>query len=217
MTRTVALACKRLFDFCVATGVLAVLSPLIGLISLAIKLDDGGPILFSQNRVGKGRRNFRCYKFRTMVVGAESIGNKLKVTADDARITRIGRRLRLWTLDEIPQLFNVVKGDMSIVGPRPWVPSEAEYCPPADRRRFDMPPGMAGWAWIHGRNRLPWNDRVRLDLWYVDHWALWLDFYILAKAFVLLFRRDGVYGVETVGGNINSERVIRDEPGKIAG
>ena len=217
MTRTVALACKRLFDFCVAAGVLAVLSPLIGLISLAIKLDDGGPILFIQNRVGKGRRKFRCYKFRTMVVGAESIGNKLKVTADDARITRVGRLLRLWTLDEIPQLFNVVKGDMSIVGPRPWVPSEAEYCPPADRRRFDMPPGMAGWAWIHGRNRLPWDERVRLDVWYVDHWSLGLDFSILAKAFVLLFRRDGVYGVETVGGNTNSERVIQDEPGKIAG
>ena len=120
-------------------------------------------------------------------------------------------------LDEIPQLFNVVKGDMSIVGPRPWVPSEADYCSPADRRRFNMPPGMAGWAWIHGRNRLPWDDRVRLDLWYVDHWSLGLDFYILAKAFVLLFRRDGVYGVETVGGNTNSERVIQDEPGKIAG
>ena len=190
------LASKRLFDAIVSGSTLVLLSPLIILISLAIKLDDGGPILFVQNRVGKGRSNFRCYKFRTMVLGAESMGNKLKVTADDSRITRVGRLLRLWTLDEIPQLFNVLKGDMSIVGPRPWVPSEADYCPPKDRRRFDMQPGMAGWAWIHGRNRLPWNERVRLDLWYIDNWALRLDFYILAKAFVLLFRRDGVYGGE---------------------
>jgi lipopolysaccharide/colanic/teichoic acid biosynthesis glycosyltransferase len=190
------LASKRLFDVIVSGSTLVLLSPLIIPISLAIKLDDGGPILFVQDRVGNSRGNFRCYKFRTMVVGAESIGNKLKVTADDSRITKVGRLLRLWTLDEIPQLFNVLKGDMSIVGPRPWVPSEADYCPSEDRRRFDMRPGMAGWAWIHGRNRLPWNERVLLDLWYVDHWALRLDFYILAKAFVLLFRRDGVYGAE---------------------
>jgi lipopolysaccharide/colanic/teichoic acid biosynthesis glycosyltransferase len=188
-----ALAIKRLFDILVSAGVLIVLSPLIGLIALAIKWEDGGPILFVQDRVGKGRRNFRCYKFRTMVLGAETIGNGLTVTADDARITRVGRVLRLWTLDEIPQLINILKGEMSIVGPRPWVPSQAAYCSPADRRRFDRKPGMAGWAWIHGRNRLPWDERVRLDLWYVDHWSLGLDFYILARAFVLLFRRDGVY------------------------
>ena len=217
LQKKIALALKRLFDLVVSGTALVLLAPLVTLISLVIKLDDGGPILFVQDRVGRHRRTFRCYKFRTMVIGAESIGNGLKVTADDARITRVGRLLRLWTLDEIPQLFNVVKGDMSIVGPRPWVPSEADYCPPENRRRFDMRPGMAGWAWIHGRNRLPWDDRVRLDLWYVDHWVLWLDFYILAKAFVLLFRRDGVYGVETVGGNTNSERVIQDEPEKIAG
>jgi lipopolysaccharide/colanic/teichoic acid biosynthesis glycosyltransferase len=211
------LALKRFFDVIVSGSTLVLLSPLITLISLAIHLDDGPPILFTQNRVGKGRRDFHCHKFRTMVVGAESMGNKLKVTADDSRITRVGRLLRVWTLDEIPQLLNVLKGDMSIVGPRPWVPSEAVYCSPEDSRRFDVRPGMAGWAWIHGRNRLAWEQRVRLDVWYVDHWSLRLDFSILAKAFVLLFRRDGVYGVETVSGNPNSERVIQDEPGKIAG
>jgi lipopolysaccharide/colanic/teichoic acid biosynthesis glycosyltransferase len=189
-----SLAIKRIFDVLVSAGVLILLSPLIGLIALAIEWDDGGPILFVQDRVGKGRRKFRCYKFRTMVPGAETIGNGLTVAADDARITRFGRLLRLWTLDEIPQLINILKGEMSIVGPRPWVPAQAAYCAPADGRRFDCKPGMAGWAWIHGRNRLPWNERVRLDLWYVDNWSLGLDFYILAKAFVLLFRRDGVYG-----------------------
>src|SRR5687767_12277078 len=192
-----ALAAKRLFDVIVAAMALLCLSPIIGLIALAIKLDDGGPTLFIQDRVGRGRINFRCYKFRTMILGAESIGNKLTVTADDDRITRVGRLLRNWTLDEIPQLWNVLKGEMSIVGPRPWVPSQAAYCSVENSRRFNFKPGMAGWAWIHGRNRLPWDERVRLDLCYVDHWCLSLDFSILAKAFVLLFRRDGVYFTES--------------------
>ena len=192
-----SLRIKRLFDLVVSAGILVLAAPLIALIALAIKVDDGGPILFVQDRVGRGRRNFRCYKFRTMVLGAEAIGNGLTVTANDARITRVGRLLRLWTLDEIPQLINVLKGEMSIVGPRPWVPAQAECCSPADRRRFNFRPGMAGWAWIHGRNRLPWDERVRLDLWYVDHWSLGLDFCILARAFVLLFLRDGVYGAES--------------------
>ncbi len=197
----VILGLKRLFDLLVSASVLALFSPLLVLIALAIKLDDGGPILFVQDRVGKNRRFFRCYKFRTMVLGAETIGSGFTVTANDARITRVGRLLRLWTLDEIPQLINVFKGEMSIVGPRPWVPAQAAYCSPADSRRFNFKPGMAGWAWIHGRNRLPWDERVRLDLWYVDHWSLGLDFYILARAFVLLFLRDGVYGAESGAGS----------------
>ncbi|HEY2918590.1 MAG TPA: sugar transferase [Candidatus Binatia bacterium] len=188
-----ALACKRLFDFVISVTALVCLSPVIGLIALAIKLDDGGAVFFIQERVGRARKKFLCFKFRTMVLGAETIGNGLTVTADDARITRLGRRLRLWTLDEIPQLINVLKGEMSIVGPRPWVAAQAAYCSQSDSRRFNFKPGMAGWAWIHGRNRLPWDERVRLDLWYVDHWSLSLDFSILLKAFVLLFRRDGVY------------------------
>ena len=211
------LAAKRLFDIVVSGGALLALSPVIVLISLAIKLNDKGPIFFIQERVGKNRRNFRCYKFRTMVLNAESKGNGLKVTADDWRITRVGRLLRLWTLDEIPQLINVLKGEMSIVGPRPWVPAEAAYCSPDDARRFNFKPGMAGWAWIHGRNRLPWDERVRLDLCYVDRWSLGFDMAILSKAFVLLFRRDGVYGLETGRGNSNAERIVEDERGKITG
>jgi lipopolysaccharide/colanic/teichoic acid biosynthesis glycosyltransferase len=199
--QNIALGCKRLFDIAVAASALVSLSPVIALISLAIKLDDHGPILFIQERVGRSRRNFRCYKFRTMVFGAESIGNGLSVTANDSRITRVGRLLRLWTLDEIPQLINILMGDMSIVGPRPWVPAQAAYCSPADSRRFNFKPGMAGWAWIHGRNRLAWDERVRMDLWYVDHWSLSLDFSILKRAFVLLFCRDGVYFAESDTGS----------------
>ena len=200
-----ALVLKRLFDFFVAGSALVSLSPLIALISLAIKLDDGGAVLFIQYRVGRNRRNFRCYKFRTMVLGAESIGNGFTVTADDSRIMRVGRLLRLWTLDEIPQLINVLIGDMSIVGPRPWVAAQAAYCSPADIRRFNFKPGMAGWAWIHGRNRLPWEERVRMDVWYVDYWSLGLDLHILAKAFVLLFRRHGVYVVESESRNLKTQ------------
>jgi lipopolysaccharide/colanic/teichoic acid biosynthesis glycosyltransferase len=201
MRKKVAFACKRLFDLLVSLSALLLLSPLIGLIALAIKCDDGGPVLFVQDRVGRSKRSFRCYKFRTMIPGAEFLGSGLNATADDPRITRVGRLLRLWTLDEIPQLLNVLKGEMSIVGPRPWVVSQAAYCSPPDSRRFEFSPGMAGWAWIHGRNRLSWDERVRLDLWYVDHWSLELDVFILAKAFVLLFRRDGIYGVESVSAN----------------
>jgi sugar transferase EpsL len=218
---SIALAIKRLFDIIVSSTALIFLSPIIVLIAIAIKFDDRGPVLFTQSRVGKGRKNFNCYKFRTMVLGAESIGNGFTVTPDDSRITRAGRWLRLWSLDEIPQLINVLKGEMSIVGPRPWVSPQAAFCSPADARRFNFKPGLAGWAVINGRNRLSWADRIRLDVWYVDHWSLWLDVTIFAKAFVVLLRRDGVYGVVTVGGNVNVEAVAvagnsKSEPVTIA-
>jgi len=203
--RNFTLAIKRLFDLAVSVSVLFLLAPLLGLIAFAIKLDDRGPILFVQNRVGKQRRMFRCYKLRTMVIGAETIGDGYTVTADDARITRLGKFLRQWTLDEIPQLVNVVKGDMSIVGPRPWVAEQAQLCSAAQQRRFAMRPGMAGWAWIHGRNQLPFDERIRLDLWYIDNWTLWLDFKILAIAFVHLFRRVGVF----VPADINKDLDIK--------
>jgi lipopolysaccharide/colanic/teichoic acid biosynthesis glycosyltransferase len=120
----IQLTLKRVFDIAISSSVLILFSPLIGLIALAIKLADGGPVLYVQDRVGKDDKTFRCYKFRTMVVGAENKGLGLEVANDDARITRVGRFLRHWTLDETPQLFNVLKGDMSIVGPRPTVPSQ---------------------------------------------------------------------------------------------
>jgi lipopolysaccharide/colanic/teichoic acid biosynthesis glycosyltransferase len=202
--RSAALACKRVFDITVSASALLVLSPVIAAIAIAIKLDDGGSVFFVQDRVGGGRKNFRCFKFRTMIVDAERIGNGFTVVANDDRITRVGRLLRDWTLDEIPQLWNVLRGEMSIVGPRPWVPSQAAYCSIEDSRRFNLKPGMAGLAWINGRNRLPWDERVRLDLCYVDHWSLKLDFSILARAVVLLFRRDGVYFPEAVRQGVGS-------------
>lgn len=198
MGRQIQLAIKRVFDAVVAAVLLILLSPFMALIALAIKLNDGGPVLYVQDRVGKDGKTFRCYKFRTMVVGAENKGLGLEVAKDDPRITRVGRFLRHWTLDEIPQLFNVLKGDMSIVGPRPTVPGQVARYTPWQRRRLEVKPGMAGWAWIHGRNNLPWAERIKLDIWYVDHWSLRLDLYILLKAFLILFRREGLYGVDGV-------------------
>ncbi len=189
---------KRGFDILVSVTALVILSPVIAIIALAIKLDDGGPIIFSQERVGKDGRVFSTYKFRTMVVGAEKIGRGLEIEQDDPRITRVGKVLRTWTLDEIPQLFNVLTGDMSIVGPRPTVPSQAARYSELQRRRLEVKPGMAGWAWIHGRNRLPWSKRIELDVWYVVHWSFWLDLYILARSVVLLVKRDGLYAEDGV-------------------
>ncbi len=193
MSRRVQLGLKRVFDVVVCSAMLVLLSPVIALIALAIKLDDRGPVLFVQERAGKDGKPFECIKFRTMVVGAAQLGRGLEIASGDERITRMGRLLRSFTLDEIPQMINIVKGDMSIVGPRPTVMSQVARYTPQQRRRLEVKPGMAGWAWIHGRNRLPWSERIELDIWYVDHWSFWLDLKILFKAFLMLFRRDGVY------------------------
>lgn len=190
----IALDLKRVFDIAVSSVVLTLLLPLIGIIALAIKLDDGGPVLYVQDRAGKESREFWCYKFRTMIVGAEDTGLKLEVSEEDARITRVGRFLRRWTLDELPQFFNVLKGEMSIVGPRPTLMSQVARYSPHQRCRLAVQPGMVGWAWIHGRNRLPWRERIERDIWYVNHWSFWLDMYILIRALPLLIRREGVYG-----------------------
>ena len=197
-TKRLSLLVKRLFDIVVSFTVLTLLSPLSGLIALAIKLDGGGPVFYVQDRVGRDARIFRCYKFRTMVVGAENKGLGLEVARDDCRITRVGHFLRQWTLDEIPQLFNVLKGDISIVGPRPTVPSQVARYTPWQRRRLEVKPGLTGWAWIHGRNAIPWLERIELDIWYVDHWSLRLDLSILLKAVPLLFRREGLYGEDGI-------------------
>ena len=197
-SRDVWLLAKRLMDLLVSGLVLLVTFPLFAITAIAIKLDDGGPVFYVQDRVGKDGKIFRCYKFRTMVVGAENKGLGLQVAQDDSRITRVGRFLRHWTLDEFPQLINVLKGEMSIVGPRPGLPHQAALYTPRQRRRLEVKPGMAGWAWIHGRNNLSWAERIELDLWYVDHWSLRLDFYILLKAFLILLNREGLYGVDGI-------------------
>ena len=214
--KNLALGLKHACDIFVAAAVLLLSAPLTAVIVLLILIDDGWPVLFVQERVGLGGRRFHCLKFRTMKVGSGAQGDALNVSAGDARLTRFGKFLRQWTLDEIPQLVNVVKGEMSIVGPRPWVAEQAGLCNADEKRRFAMRPGMAGWAWIHGRNQLPFAQRIRLDLWYVDNWNLWLDLKILAIACIHLFRRIGVFVPAAMNKDLDRKIVNGNRPSKTA-
>ena len=201
MNRCIQLALKRAFDSVISLTVLTLLFPLMVLIALAIKLNDGGPVLYVDKRAGKDGKTFNLYKFRSMVMGADKIGLGRAVAKDDPRITRVGKFLRQFTLDELPQFFNVLKGDMSVVGPRPGTPTQAEMYDDFKRRRLEMRPGMTGWAWLHGRNNLPWEERIKLDVWYIDHWSLWLDLRILAKTPLMVLKREGLYGKQGVTPN----------------
>ena len=167
----------------VALGGLAVVvsSPLVALAALAIKLEDRGPVLYRQTRVGKDGVDFDLLKLRTMVVGAESQGAGFAVDRGDARITRAGRILRRLSIDELPQLWNVVRGDMSIIGPRPTLRYQVEQYDERQLHRLDVKPGITGWAQIHGRARLPWSERIELDLWYVRHRSWKTDLLILLR------------------------------------
>jgi lipopolysaccharide/colanic/teichoic acid biosynthesis glycosyltransferase len=176
---------------------LAVSSPFLAVAALAIKLDDGGPVLYRQRRVGHRGEEFDLLKLRTMVVGAEKQGAGWAVNRGDPRITRAGRLLRRLSLDELPQFWNVFRGDMSLIGPRPTLSYQVEQYTPRQRRRLEVKPGLTGWAQIHGRAALPWDERIELDLWYVEHRSPWLDLKILVRTPFALFR--GTYKGETGG------------------
>ena len=188
---------KRALDVAGAALALAVASPLLGLAALAVRLEDGGPFLYRQRRVGLNGKEFELVKIRTMIVGAEHQGAGWAVDAGDPRITRTGRILRRLSLDELPQLWNVVRGDMSLVGPRPTLAYQVERYTPRQRRRLDVRPGITGWAQVNGRATLPWEDRIELDLWYVDNRSLWLDLKILARTPLTLMT--GTYKGQTGG------------------
>ena len=176
---------------------LAVTSPVLGVAALAIKLEDGGPVLYRQSRVGLNGDDFELLKLRTMRVGAESQGAGWAVNEGDPRITRVGRALRRLSIDELPQLWNVLRGDMSLIGPRPTLRYQVEQYTPHQRRRLDVKPGLTGWAQVHGRAALPWDERIELDVWYVDHRSPWLDLAILLRTPLALFR--GTYKGATGG------------------
>jgi lipopolysaccharide/colanic/teichoic acid biosynthesis glycosyltransferase len=165
--------------------------------ALAIKLDDGGPVFYRQTRVGQGGRDFELLKLRTMIVGAEAMGAGAAVNRGDARITRAGAVLRRLSLDELPQLWNVIRGDMSVIGPRPTLRYQVERYDERQRHRLDVRPGITGWAQIHGRATLPWSQRIELDLWYVEHRSLALDLRILLRTPLALF--GGTYKGDTGG------------------
>ena len=172
---------NRALDSIAAAFGLAVTSPLLAAAALAIRLEDGGPILFRQTRVGKDGEDFELLKLRTMVVGAELKGAGYAVDAGDSRITRVGRFLRKTSVDELPQLWNVVRGDMSMIGPRPTLRYQVERYTARQRKRLDVLPGLTGWAQIHGRATLPWDARIELDVWYVEHRSPRVDLKILLR------------------------------------
>ncbi len=170
---------------------------MLALAALAVKLEDGGPVLFRQTRVGKDGADFELLKLRTMVVGAERQGAGYSVDKGDARITRVGRFLRRTSLDELPQLWNVVRGEMSLIGPRPTLRYQVERYSERQRRRLEVLPGITGWAQIHGRASLSWDERIELDVWYVDHRSPLTDLLILLRTPLALL--GGTYKGETGG------------------
>jgi|SRR5690242_18550317 len=203
MNRPVQRIVKHVLDRVCAVLFLCLLSPVLLTIAAAIVIESGRPALFVQPRVGYQGRLFRAYKFRTMVLGAEQIGLGVTVSADDERITRIGAFLRMWSLDELPQLLNVLKGEMSLIGPRPTLEYQVAQYTTFQRRRLEVKPGITGWAQVNGRNALPWNKRIELDVWYVDHFSLWLDLQILYRTIGVYLRREGLYG----SGGVNDDFV----------
>jgi lipopolysaccharide/colanic/teichoic acid biosynthesis glycosyltransferase len=172
---------RRVVDVAVAGTGLVVASPLLALAAVAIKLEDGGPVLFRQTRVGRDGVDFELFKLRTMLVGAESKGAGYAVNEGDSRITKVGRLLRRTSVDELPQLWNVVRGEMSLIGPRPTLRYQVDRYDEHQRHRLDIRPGLTGWAQVHGRAALPWAERIELDVWYVEHRSLGLDLEILAR------------------------------------
>jgi len=188
---------NRGLDVALAGAGLVLASPLLAAAAIAIKLEDGGPVLYRQTRVGKDGQDFELLKLRTMIVGAERQGAGFAVDRGDSRITRVGRLLRRTSLDELPQLLNVVRGEMSLIGPRPTLRYQVERYSDHQRRRLDVLPGITGWAQIHGRASLAWAERIELDVWYVEHRSPLTDLLILLRTPLALF--GGTYKGATGG------------------
>ncbi|HWI75030.1 MAG TPA: sugar transferase [Baekduia sp.] len=190
---------RRLFDIVVSAAVLAVTSPVVALAIVAIRLESKGHPIYRQHRVGKDGAPFDVLKLRTMVSGAEKMGAGLAVDDGDTRITRVGALLRRTSIDELPNLVNVLRGEMSIIGPRPTVPVQVAQYTDRQRGRLALKPGITGWAQVNGRASLPWPQRIELDLWYVEHATLLLDLKILWLTARMLVTGHGLYKGETGG------------------
>jgi lipopolysaccharide/colanic/teichoic acid biosynthesis glycosyltransferase len=188
---------NRAFDAVAAAVGLVVTSPLLAASAIAIKIEDGGPVLFRQVRVGKDGVDFELLKLRTMEVDAERKGAGYAVDKGDSRITRVGRLLRRTSIDELPQLWNILRGEMSLIGPRPTLRYQVEQYNVRQRKRLEVRPGLTGWAQIHGRATLPWDERIELDIWYVEHVSLRVDLQILWRTPLALF--SGTYRGQTGG------------------
>ncbi len=182
----------RPFDILAAGLALLVLSPVLLIAAIAIKLGSRGPVLYRQRRIGRDGREFEMLKLRTMVQGSDPVGYGTVVTRDDPRVTGAGRFLRRTSLDEIPNLLNVLRGEMAIVGPRPTIPAQVDDYTPHQKRRHEVLPGITGWAQVRGRAGIPWEERIELDVWYVEHRSPALDDRILARTVWLVLAGQGL-------------------------
>ncbi len=190
---------RRLVDVVVSSVVLALTSPLLALAVVVVRLESRGHPIYRQRRVGRQGAAFDVLKLRTMVDGAEGMGAGLAVNQNDERITRVGALLRRTSLDELPNLLNVLRGDMSLIGPRPTVPVQVAQYTPRQRGRLAIKPGITGWAQVNGRSSLPWSQRIELDLWYIEHRSLTLDARILWRTLAIVLGGGGLYKGETGG------------------
>jgi lipopolysaccharide/colanic/teichoic acid biosynthesis glycosyltransferase len=190
---------RRALDVLVAGMGLVLCAPVLALAMLAVVLESPGHPIYRQRRIGKDGRSFDVIKLRTMVPGAESIGAGLAVNEHDPRITHVGTVLRRLSLDELPNLLNVVRGDMTLVGPRPTLPVQVEQYTERQWGRLSVKPGLTGWAQVNGRTSLPWSERIELDLWYIEHRSPALDLRILARTVAMVVRGSGLYKGDTGG------------------
>src|SRR5207248_11031337 len=192
-------AIRRSFDLMVGIGGSVLTAPLVAILAVVIRLESRGHPLYTQARVGKDEEPFQIFKLRTMVRGAEFTGAGLAIQEGDDRITRVGQLLRRYSLDELPNLWNVVRGEMSIVGPRPTLQVQVEQYTDHQRRRLAVKPGITGWAQVNGRASLPWTERIELDIWYVEHRSFALDLRILARTVGMVLTGHGLYKGERGG------------------
>jgi undecaprenyl phosphate N,N'-diacetylbacillosamine 1-phosphate transferase len=183
---------KRVFDIVLTVLALTILSPVLCLIAALVKLTSRGPVLYVQERIGKDSVPFRFIKFRTMVLGAEKQGAGILCLKNDPRVTRLGRILRRYSLDELPQLFNVLRGDMSLIGPRPGLAYQVKEYTPLQRRRLTVLPGISGWAQVNGRNAITWDERIRRDLEYIDLISFAMDMRILLRTFGAVLKSESL-------------------------
>jgi lipopolysaccharide/colanic/teichoic acid biosynthesis glycosyltransferase len=192
--RTAGRGLPRAVDIALAATGLVLASPVLLVAAVAIKLESRGPAIYRQRRAGKDGRPFDLYKLRTMHLGADPVGVGTPVLPGDPRVTRVGHLLRRLSLDELPNLLNVLRGEMAIVGPRPTLPAQVELYSERQLRRLEVKPGLTGWAQVNGRAGIPWAERIELDVWYVDHRSPALDARILARTARLLLSGHGLYG-----------------------
>ncbi|HEY4451834.1 MAG TPA: sugar transferase [Solirubrobacteraceae bacterium] len=190
---------RRALDIAMSAALLVLSAPLLALAALAIRRETPGPVLYRQRRIGRDGHPFDVLKLRTMVDGAEHIGAGLAVNENDPRITRVGALLRRCSLDELPNLVNVLRGEMSLIGPRPTLPVQVEQYSERQRRRLELRPGITGWAQVNGRASLPWSERIELDLYYIEHRSLALDLKILGRTIAMLLAGGEIYKGEHGG------------------